>query len=294
MTSAKLRLRTPAKINPVLEVLRQREDGFHELSLVFQAVTLYDELTLEKSSAGVEFWMEQPFPGLEPDDSNLVVKAAKLFLNEILDNRGGVRVGLGKKIPLAAGLGGGSSDAAAVLLGMEALYQTGCSLDKLKGLAAKLGSDVAFFLKGGTALGSGRGEIIQPWPPGPVWHLVLVKPPEGLSTPSVYRSGKAVFSDGKRALAFQDAAKKGTPREIAGALFNGLEPAAIHLLPRISEIKNELTKNGCLGAMVSGSGPTVFGVAENAQAAQALTGRFNRPGWTALAVETLSNGVEFL
>jgi 4-diphosphocytidyl-2-C-methyl-D-erythritol kinase len=289
-----VRLRTPAKVNPVLEVLQKRGDGFHDLALVFQAVSLYDELSLEKGPSGVEFRMEPPVPGLSGDDSNLVVKAARLFLGEVLDNREGIRTVLHKKIPQAAGLGGGSSDAAAALLGLEALYQTGCGMEKLRDLAARLGSDVAFFLEGGTALGLGRGEILEHYPAGPAWNMVLVKPPEGLSTPLVYRSGKAVLTDGKRARAFREAAKRGDPREISLSLFNGLEPAAAFLLPLVMEIKEELTGNGALGAMVSGSGSAVFGVAESAAKAKALAQRFNRGGWTALAVETVSKGVEFI
>jgi 4-diphosphocytidyl-2-C-methyl-D-erythritol kinase len=294
VTSAKVRLKTPAKVNPVLEVLQKRGDGYHDLALVFQAVSLYDELSLEKGPAGVQFRIDPPIPGLAVDDTNLVVKAAKLFLGEVMDNREGVRIVLEKKIPQAAGLGGGSSDAAATLLGLEALTRTGCGMEKLKGMAARLGSDVVFFLEGGTALGLGRGEIIEPWPACPPWNLVLVKPPEGLSTPSVFRSGKAVLTDGKRARAFKAAAQRGNPGEIADGLYNGLESAAVFLLPLVQAIKEELMEGGALGALVSGSGPTVFGVAENAAKARALAQRFDRKGWTALAVETVSKGVEYL
>ncbi len=294
MSPQEVRLRTPAKINPVLEVLGKRTDGYHDLALVFQAVSLYDELILEKITSGVELVIDPPLPELSGDDSNLVAKAARLFLNEVLGGREGVRVLLNKKIPLAAGLGGGSSDAAATLLGLEALFQTGCGRERLKGFAAKLGSDVAFFLEGGTALGTGRGEIIEPWPAGPSWNLVLVKPPEGLSTPQVYRSGKAVLTDGKRAKAYKQVAEKGNLKEISGALFNGLEPAAVFLLPKVLEIKESLIQYGALGAQVSGSGPTLFAVTENKNAAQALAQRFNQEGWVSQALETISKGVEFL
>ncbi len=294
MKREKVRLRTPAKVNPVLEVLRKREDGFHELALVFQAVSLYDEISLGKISSGVDFEIDPPLPDLAPDDSNLVVKAARLFLSEILQNQGGVRAVLTKKIPQAAGLGGGSSDAAATLWGLEALYQTGCGSAKLQELATRIGSDVSFFLEGGTALGLGRGELIEPWFPGPTWHLVLVKPPEGLSTPLVYRSGKALFSDGARARAFRETAKRGNPHEIAGSLYNGLESAAFNLLPSILRLKEELIKKGALGAMVSGSGPTVFAVVENQAAAGDLVRLFKQDGWTSLAVETVSHGAALI
>lgn len=287
-------MRAPAKINPVLEVLQQRPDGYHELALVFQAVTLYDDLSLEKIPSGVEFSLNPPAPGLGPADSNLVVKASRLFLAETLEGKGGVRAVLTKGIPLAAGLGGGSSDAAAALLGLEVLYQTGCGMEKLRSIASKIGSDVAFFLKGGTALGTGRGEIIESWQPGPAWNLVLVKPPEGLSTPMVYRSRKANFTDGARARAFRETAQKAEPREISASLYNGLEEAAISLLPSIRKIKDEMMELGAWGTLVSGSGPTVFGVVENKTKAQELAGKFQREGWTSQAVTTTPLGAEAL
>jgi 4-diphosphocytidyl-2-C-methyl-D-erythritol kinase len=287
-------MRAPAKINPVLEVLHQRPDGYHELALVFQAVTLYDDLFLEKIPSGVEFSLDPPVTGLGPADSSLVVKASRLYFEEILGERGGVRAVLTKGIPLAAGLGGGSSDAAAALVGLEALYQTGCGMEKLRSIASKVGSDVAFFLNGGTALGTGRGEIIESWQPGPAWNLVLVKPPEGLSTPLVYRSGKANLTDGARARAFRETARKAEPREISASLYNGLEEAAISLLPSIRKIKDEMMALGAWGTLVSGSGPTVFGIVDNKARAMELARNFQREGWTSQAVTTTSSGAEAL
>jgi 4-diphosphocytidyl-2-C-methyl-D-erythritol kinase len=274
----------PAKINPVLEVLGKRPDGYHELALVFQTIGLYDELTFEKAKEGVSFETSASLPA---DDSNLVVKAAKLFHEEVLRGKGGVRVHLNKVIPIAAGLGGGSSDAAATLKRMDALFETQVGEKKLQAMAAQLGSDVPFFLSGGTALGRGRGEQITPWEPGPEIPLILVKPKEGLSTPAVYQSGKALITLGEKAQGFKDLLREKNLRKIAGALFNGLEPATFFLMPEVKLIKEELLAAGVLGALVSGSGPTVFGIAPTVEAAAAIGRKLEGNGRTVIVTKTV-------
>jgi 4-diphosphocytidyl-2-C-methyl-D-erythritol kinase len=289
VTAPALVVQTPAKINWVLEVLRRREDGYHELALVFQAVDLWDELSFWKSPEGVEFSIpESPVP-LAADDSNLVLKAARLFFKET-GIKEGARIELKKRIPLAAGLGGGSSDAAATLLGLDWLCETKLSEETLHRLAAQLGSDVPFFLKGGTALGKGRGELLQSWAPAPALSLVLVNPGAGLSTPQVFQSGKAHWSDGRRAEEFQKVLEKGPASAIAKGLFNGLEPAAFHLMPAVETLKNSLLQAGALGALVSGSGPTVFGLAEDRAQARKIADRLGAKGDTIFEVQTISGG----
>jgi 4-diphosphocytidyl-2-C-methyl-D-erythritol kinase len=286
-----LLLRAPAKINPVLEVLGQRPDGYHELALVFQAVALYDELAFEKGGEGVRLSVqESPFP-LAADDSNLVVKAARLFLAEVLGGKGGVSIRLRKKIPVAAGLGGGSSDAAATLWGLDRLFQAGLGEERLQDLAARLGSDVPFFLKGGTALGRGRGEKITTWPASPGIPLVLVKPPEGLSTPAVYQSGKALFTSGERARDFQKLLRTKDLRKMADSLFNGLEPAAFFLMPPAEKIKKRLLQAGALGALVSGSGPAVFAIAETPARAEKIASQMEGGGNTVIVTKTVPTGI---
>ena len=287
MNPSGLTLRTPAKVNPVLEVLGPRPDGYHELALVFQAVSLFDELEFHRADSGVELEILSSPQPLAADDSNLAVRAAKLFIGEALGGRGGVRLGLQKRIPLAAGLGGGSSDAAAVLSGMDLLFQTGLGKDRLAPWAARLGSDVPFFLWGGTARGTGRGERITPWGPGPEMHLILVKPAGGLSTQAVYRSGKALRSDGTRAASFQKTWQEGNPGGIAGRLYNGLQEAAFALAPETAEIHREMLEAGALGALVSGSGPTVFGLAENPDRAGEIARRLEGRGRDVFIVRTL-------
>lgn len=290
--SESLILRPPAKINPVLEVLGKRPDGFHELALIFQTVGLYDELEIERVGSTLRMEMTGHAGSLAPDDTNLVAKAARSFLERALGREEGLRLRLRKGIPLAAGLGGGSSDAAATLLGLDRLFGTGLGVPGLSELAARLGSDVPFFLTGGTALGTGRGEIIQPLSAPPEQWLVLVKPEQGLSTPEVYRSGKAAFTDGARARVFANKSAGMDARGLAQVLYNGLEPAAVGLLPLIVTIKEALLGAGALGALVSGSGPTVFGVAKDRASALTIAGTLGGRGWDVWAVPTLAQGVD--
>lgn len=289
-----VRARTPAKVNPVLEVLARRPDGYHELSLIFQAIALFDELEFIRGGDGLRVEVAESPEPLTVDDSNLVVKAAKLFLKEVLQGTADVLIRLKKNIPLAAGLGGGSSDAAATLVGLDLVFNAMASKDHLHSLAAQVGSDVPFFLSGGTALGTGRGEIITPWEAAPPMPLVLVKPRSGLSTPAVYQSGKAEFSSGKRTAAFQELLHEKSLPKIAGSLFNSLQPAAFYLMPEVERLRDGLLKAGALGALVSGSGPTVFGIARNRKAAEEIAARMQGDGRLALATHSLAGGIQVL
>ncbi len=292
MSQAILTVQTPAKINPVLEVLGPRPDGYHELALVFQAIGLTDELSFSREREGVQLSILESPEALAVDDSNLIVKAARLFFKEVLRDQGGVHIQLKKRIPLAAGLGGGSSDAAATLQGLDWLFETRADAEKLQAMAAQLGSDVPFFLSGGTALGTGRGEKINPWPVSLGMSLVLVKPALGLPTPAVYRSGKAQITSGQKAEGFQYLLREKNLPRIAQNLFNGLESAAFYLMPEVEEIKKRLLGAGALGALVSGSGPTVFAVAESREKAEALGRLFQGEGRRVFVTETLSSGVQ--
>ena len=283
-----------AKINPVLEVIGKRPDGYHELSLLFQTIGLYDILTFEKAAEGIHLEMPLAPEGLSAGDDNLVLKAAKLFFKVHGSGFGGVRIHLTKKIPLAAGLGGGSSDAAGTLMGLDALFRTRLGPEALQGMAAALGSDVPFFLRGGTALGRGRGELLTPLPPLPEMNLVLVKPEAGLSTPAVYQSGRARLSGGEYTRQFQSLAREGRLPYLAGSLFNGLEPAAIFLMPEVGKIKQQLLEAGACGALVSGSGPTVFGVARTRPEAEQIAKRMEGESRSVWVTKTISTSAEGL
>jgi 4-diphosphocytidyl-2-C-methyl-D-erythritol kinase len=286
-----LTLQTPAKINPVLEVIGPRPDGYHELALVFQAVGLYDVLTFEKKAQGVELVIEDAPDVLAADDSNLIVKAAKLFIQQFLKDKDGVKITLRKKIPMAAGMGGGSSDAAAALRGLQWLYEVEADEKIITSMAAGLGSDVPFFLTGGTALGTGRGEQITPWESPEALPVILVKTEQGLSTPAVYRSGKAVLSSGEKAKAFRSILSAGNPNQIASHLFNGLEPAAFSLRPDVEAVKKQLMAQGVLGALVSGSGPTVFALTTTMGEAAAISQGFHQKGLEVIVTQTISTGI---
>ncbi len=297
-------LRAPAKVNPILEVLGKRDDGYHELVLVFQAVGLYDELEFARGGEGVRLEIvESPSPSafsqappgkLAADDSNLVMKAARLFLKEVLKGEADVLIRLKKRIPLAAGLGGGSSDAAATLMGLNLVFNALAPPQTLEALAARLGSDAPFFLTGGTALGTGRGEVITPLEPAPPMPLVLVKPAAGLSTPAVYQSGKALFSSGERARNFRSLLREKNLPKIAGSLFNSLQPAAFALMPEVEAIKQGLMRAGALGALVSGSGPTVFGIAPGKAAAEKIAAPMEGEGRWVFVTSTIGTGIEVI
>lgn len=278
-------LRASAKVNLVLEVLGKRPDGYHELSTVMQAVDLFDRLTVE---AAATITLETSEPALPTDDRNLVVRAARL-LQEAAGIEAGARIVLDKRIPLAAGLGGGSSDAAATLLGLNRLWGLRWRRERLVELAVKLGMDVPFFLGRGRALGTSRGEVLSALPGVGGYALVLVNPGVGLSTQEVYGRvppGWRAESDGTRRML--DALKKRNVGRVAGALTNHLERWVEPAMPVIGRMKAALLAAGALGAAMSGSGPTVFGLARSLDQARQIQRRVNRGGWSAWAVRTNS------
>ncbi len=289
MNGKSLLYKAPAKVNLVLEVLGKRPDGFHELAMVFQALSLEDELEVRPASSDISVKIEG-IPVHPPDGTNLVVKAAHLFFETIRIN-GGASFVLRKRIPVSAGLGGGSSDAAATLMALNELYAAHLPQDWLNGMAAKLGSDVAFFFTGGTALGTGRGEIIQKMPEIPSMHIVLVKPESGLSTAVVYGSGNISFSDGSKARSMGTRTASATLEGVVKELFNALEEPAFALMPEERKIRDELLDAGCRGAMVSGSGSTVFGIATSGAQAAEVALRLMKPGRFTSAVQTVPWGV---
>lgn len=278
-------LRTPAKVNLVLEVLGKRPDGYHELSTVMQAVDLFDRLTVE--AAGI-ITLETSEPDLPTDDRNLVMRAARL-LRETAGVDAGARIVLDKRIPVAAGLGGGSSDAAATLWGLNRLWGLRWRRERLVELAVKLGMDVPFFLGRGRALGTSRGEVLKPLPGVGGYAMVLVNPGVGLSTQEVYGrvpQGWRAEAEGTRRML--DALKGRSVLRVAAALTNHLELWVEPVMPVIGRMKAALLAAGALGAAMSGSGPTVFGLARSLDQARQIQRRVSRAGWSAWAVRTNS------
>jgi len=268
-----------AKVNRTLLVLGKRPDGYHELDTVFQSVDLADRLAFEDPEELKDFELRVSDPSLAGED-NLVARAARALGAEAgVPCRG--RVTLDKRIPWGAGLGGGSADAAAALRGFAALWQLAVPEGDLHRLAADLGSDVPFFLIGGRARGTGRGEVLTPLADGPPDWLVLLSPSFPLSTPAVYRALGAGALTGPAA-----------PSILSGScaeLFpdrNDLEPAAESLRGEVRQLRDQLLAAGAQTARLSGSGSTVFGVfpdpASASRAAAALTGSL--PGGTRITV----------
>ena len=261
-----------AKINLTLDILGLREDGYHEIATVMQSLALADTLTLTQQKEGITLRVD--LPGLEADERNLAHRAAALIMNEC-GVRGGVHIDIVKRIPVAAGLAGGSADAAATLRGMNELYALGLSDEDLCRLGAKLGSDIPFSIMGGTVLATGRGEIMQHLADFPATHVVLAKPSASVSTPWAYRSYDAhppeLHPDNA---AFLEALTRGDRTRCIELVCNVLEPVTEAAHPVIGDFRTRMRAHGALCAMMSGSGPTVFGLFAEERAARAAAEDF--------------------
>ncbi len=251
--------RAYAKINIGLDVLRRRADGYHEVKMIMQTVDIYDELVLERrKEPGIELRMDNS--DLPSGGDNLICRAADLLFREKKITEG-VNISLTKRIPIAAGMAGGSADAAAALRGVNELFDLGYSLKELQALGVGLGADIPYCLAGGTMLSEGIGEILTPLPAPPAAHLVIAKPDINVSTAFVYGNLHAdrlawhPDIDGMIA-----ALQKGDLDGITGRLGNVLETVTVKAHPVIEQIKELLRKQGAENALMSGSGPTVFGI----------------------------------
>jgi 4-diphosphocytidyl-2-C-methyl-D-erythritol kinase len=259
--SASVRVRVPAKVNLHLAVGDLRPDGFHDLTTVFQAVSLYDELHV-RAGDGVSMDIGgDTADGVPGGPENLAWRAAEL-LAERTATSADVAMWLEKSIPVAGGMAGGSADAAAALLACATLWRTGSSRTELAELAAELGSDVAFPLLGGTALGTGRGELLSPVLVTGTFHWVFALAAEGVSAGAAYReldrlreSGAAPESIGN-ADHVLDALRAGDAHALAATLASDLEAAVLSLRPELRDVLDAGTAAGALAAIVSGSGPT--------------------------------------
>jgi 4-diphosphocytidyl-2-C-methyl-D-erythritol kinase len=266
-----------------LEVLGKRDDGYHEIATVLQAVDLFDRMAVETAD---DISIELDDPALPTDDGNLVVRAAKL-LRKAAGIEAGARIRLWKRIPVAAGLGGGSSDAAATLWGLNRLWRLGWPRRRLESLAVELGMDVPFFLGAGRALATSRGERLEPLPPGGGYALVLVSPGVPLSTREVYQRVPAGWTaDGGGTRRLIEALRTRNAAKVAAALTNTLEGIVEPVLPAVGQMKAALLAAGALGAVMSGSGPTVFGLARSLDHARQIRKRVARAGWACWAVRT--------
>ena len=263
-----------AKINLTLDILGKRPDGYHEVAMVMQTVGLHDTLTLEKREQGISLNINVPW--LKADEKNLAWRAAALVQEEF-GLTGGVHIELTKRIPVAAGLAGGSADAAAVLKGMSELYGLNLSDNKLCELGAKLGSDIPFCLLGGTMLATGRGEVLKRLPDMPETWVVLVKPRISVSTAWAYQNydeqGAERHPDNE---AIQKEIARGNRKGVAKLLCNVLESVTINKYDVIERYKQMMLAKGAMASMMSGSGPTVFALAQNREQAEEIAGFMRR------------------
>lgn len=251
--------KAPAKINLSLDVLDRRPDGYHEVEMVMQTIDLADWVILEPEE---DVRLTCSHPALPVDERNLAMRAAQLLRREAGVSEGAA-IHLEKRIPLSAGLGGGSADAAAVLRGLNRLWRLGMSLDELAALGAELGSDVPFCVYGGTALARGRGERIERLPDCPPVWVVLVHPPIPVSTAAVY--GRLRLNDIRNRPSTErmvDAVRRGDVEAIAREMGNVLETVTFALHPEVERLKAQMLRFGAMGALMSGSGPTVYGLVD--------------------------------
>nr|WP_308628545.1 4-(cytidine 5'-diphospho)-2-C-methyl-D-erythritol kinase [uncultured Eisenbergiella sp.] len=250
-------LKAMAKINLGLDVIRRREDGYHEVRMIMQTVNLYDELTFRKQQ-GDRVRLTTNLRSLPTDGHNLIVKTVELLRKEF-GIREGLSVHLKKKIPVAAGMAGGSTDAAAAFAGMNELFGLGLTLEELQKRAVSVGADVPYCLQGGTALSEGIGEILTALPPAPRCSVIIAKPPIHVSTRFVYENLHLDSLEQHPDIdGILDSIRGGSIRGVAERLENVLETVTQKEYPVIGQIKQFLVQRGALGALMSGSGPTVF------------------------------------
>lgn len=263
----KISLKALAKINLGLDVVRRREDGYHEVRMIMQTIHLFDRVNIEKTSEpGIKIKTNLSY--LPVNENNLIYKAGRLLMDEF-DITEGVAVDLDKRIPVAAGMAGGSTDAAAMLYGMNKMFGLGLSMQELKDRGVKIGADVPYCLMRGTALAEGIGEKLKSLPPMIKCPVLIAKPQISVSTKFVYENlkldGKANHPDIDRLI--KDIKAKDL-QGVCDHMGNILETVTIPNYPVIAEIKKNMLENGATGAMMSGSGPTVFGLFDDAEKAK--------------------------
>jgi 4-diphosphocytidyl-2-C-methyl-D-erythritol kinase len=271
-------VRVPAKINLQLAVGPLGADGFHEVTTVFQAISLFDDVTLKfaPENSGISITLSGATSnGVPATDENLAVRAAKLMA-EKYDLSTDLAIHLKKEIPVAGGMAGGSADAAGVIVAMDALFEIGLSRDEMESIAAQLGSDVPFGISGGISIGRGRGDQLTPALSRGNYHWVLALSSQGLSTPAVYqecdrlREGLDIASP-QVSDSMMQALRAGDPIALGAALSNDLQAAACSLRPALRLVLDVGRDYGALGSIVSGSGPTVAFLVEDEEKSMDLT-----------------------
>lgn len=268
----RIELKALGKINLGLDVIGKRDNGYHDVRMVMQTVNLYDQIILErKKEPGIHIETNLSF--LPVDGSNLAYRAAKMLIDEF-HIKEGIHIILRKRIPVSAGMAGGSANAAAVLYGMDRMLGLGLSLWQLQERGLALGADVPYCIMRGTVLAEGVGEILTPLDPCPQCSVLLAKPGISVSTKMVYGKLDALDDYAHPDIyGILDGIRDHDIRKIASCMGNVLENVTVEAYPVIAEIKEVMKREGALGALMSGSGPTVFGLYEERDAAKAAAGR---------------------
>jgi 4-diphosphocytidyl-2-C-methyl-D-erythritol kinase len=272
-----IRLRAFAKVNYALDVLGLRADGYHEIRTVMQSISLSDEVWIERITEGFELSFEPEETDLGPPERNTAYVTWKL-LQSLTDEALPARVMLRKRVPVGAGLGGGSADAAAVLVGLNEMFGLGLRVDELREVGAKIGADVPFCISGGTALGEGVGEVLTLLPGPPAHHQVLAKPARSADTGKIYRAHDAAKTESSRSVEPVVSAlqSKNLPT-LAAAAGNDLASVTRSLVPDVAVLEQMLVASGALGASMSGSGTAVYGIFEDEAAAESAKATVDAP-----------------
>lgn len=263
-----MELKATAKINLGLDVLRKREDGYHDLRMIMQMTGMFDRISMfpRAGRPGISFRTNLPY--IPANENNLAYRAAKILMDEF-EVSDGLSINLQKFIPVAAGLAGGSTDAAAVLIGTNKLFHLGLGLEELMVRGKKLGADVPYCLLGGTALAEGIGEVLTPLPDMPSCSILLAKPPVSVSTKEVYGALRADEIEVHPDIdGMVEALKAGDLRGVCDRCANVLEGVTAPSRPIIGEMEQDMKKMGALCSIMSGSGPTVFGIFDDESAAR--------------------------
>lgn len=274
-----IKLKALAKINLGLDVLGRRDNGYHDVRMIMQSIYLYDNVTIEKKEeAGIH--LETNLSYLPVDDKNIAYKAAKMLMDEFRIP-GGVKIHLEKHIPVAAGMAGGSSNAAAVLVGMNRLFELNLSQQDLMDRGVKLGADVPYCVMRGTVLAEGIGEILTPLDPMPKCFVLVAKPAIAVSTKVVYEKlDSKEIEDHPDIDAIIDGLKEQNLEKIALSMGNVLETVTVDDYPIIDDIKKVMKDAGALNAMMSGSGSTVFGIFADKKTAKEAQRKMRTSGLT--------------
>lgn len=274
-----LQLRSYAKINLSLDVLGKTDNGYHQLCMMMQTVSLHDDIQVSRTQHPGKITLSCNSPYVPCNEKNIAYKAANLIMETYPEetNGSGVFIHIEKRIPVAAGLAGGSGNAAAVLHAMNRLFQLHLSTERLCELGVTLGADVPYCLVGGTKLSEGIGEILTPLPSFPNLPIVLVNPGKPLSTKAVFTAITDIPSlPHPNTPVLLEALKAGDVTKFLANTANSLEAPAISAMPEIADIKETLMKKGALGAMMSGSGPTVFAIFDDTEKAREAVSYFRK------------------